>query len=262
MELADLLFSFSEKLDIAIASANTAFDNNLPEFSNCSELIIFLLEFIGSTYILSIDLPNADKRKSSLRYLYRIALGMFDSENESIYKLDKPNSETSIKNCKLLYQCNCLEEIIKVIFDQLDDLEKALRNAGNNLEDISLLESEQEIRISMSILGLITIHCSNDKDFLTDLINPQYRIEELCLKAFKMSLDIAVIPIKRFLLLYCIYLDGLFGGPPKHTVEPVRCVTKEVYIAEFRKKQEKGASSNAVEEFYVNIERKYRNDMC
>eukprot|EP00826_Nyctotherus_ovalis_P005430 TRINITY_DN11224_c0_g2_i6.p1 TRINITY_DN11224_c0_g2~~TRINITY_DN11224_c0_g2_i6.p1 ORF type:complete len:199 (+),score=32.41 TRINITY_DN11224_c0_g2_i6:292-888(+) len=185
---------------------------------------------------------------------------MFDSKDNTIVVLKRPELAISKKNSAFLYQCNCLEEILRLSFVLLDDLEKTLRNAGANLEDVSLLESEQELRLAMSIAGLITVQCS-DKDFLADFIDPKYRVEELCLKAFRMSLDIAVIPIKKFLFIYCFYLEGLFGGPPQHTVEPVRCVTKEVYIAEFRKKQAKAKEpSNPIEDFYVIIRHKHRND--
>ena len=187
-----------------------------------------------------------------MQYLYRISLGLFTEENGTISAVPDPSIEISKNNCKLIHQCSCIEEIIKIIYEQLEELEEVSKNAGNNLEDLSLLECEQEVRISMSIISLVAIHCHDDNDFLRDLVNSKWGIEELCLKAFKMSLDIPIIPIKKFLFLYCIYLEGLFGGPPKHTVEPVRIITKDVYVNEFRKKQDKAHTSiTPVEEFYV-----------
>lgn len=252
MESEDLLFSFTEKLDVAIASSNTEFNSYLPDFLDCSEFILFLLEFTGKLFLILIEIPDKKKRKSALQYLYRIALGMFDSKENTIIVLEKPNKAISIKNCQLLYQCDCLEEMIKLTFEQLDELEKILKVVGGDTENLLLLQSEQEVRMATSIVSLIAVYHSNNEEFRKDFVDPKYRVEELCLKVFKMSLDIAIVPIKKFLCAYCIYLDSLFGGPPRHTVEPVRCLMKELYITEFKKKQDKmNEPTNPVEEFYV-----------
>ncbi len=78
-------------------------------------------------------------------------------------------------------------------------------------------------------------------------------MEELCLRAFKLSLDLTIVPIKKLLFVYYIYLRTLFDGPPKHTVPPVRIINKDLYQREFKaKEKEKSASKSPVEEFYVS----------
>ena len=53
MEVTDLIFSFSEQLDIAVVAADTEFDELLAGTKTCKELITLLLEFFG-TFVIEI----------------------------------------------------------------------------------------------------------------------------------------------------------------------------------------------------------------
>lgn len=84
------------------------------------------------------------------------------------------------------------------------------------------------------------------------MIDSKLKIEDLCLRGFKLSLDLAIIPIKKILFIYFFYLDALFGGPPKHTVPAVRIINKEFYKNETQKKAKAKEKEKAtVEDFYV-----------
>jgi hypothetical protein len=45
-------------------------------------------------------------------------------------------------------------------------------------------------------------------------LDPANCIEDMCFKSIKFSLDIAVVPIRKFLILFYIYLRLLFGPAP------------------------------------------------
>lgn len=47
------------------------------------------------------------------------------------------------------------------------------------------------------------------------MIDPVNSVEEMCFKAIKHSLEIAVVPIRKFLILFYIYLKLLFGKAPE-----------------------------------------------
>ena len=127
-----------------------------------------------------------------------------------------------------------------------------------NLESVAILEKEQRLRISSSVLFIVAFYNSDDPAFCADYlgnflfnsIDPKFKAEELCLKSFRLSLDLAILPIKKFLLLYYLYLRILFGGAPNHTVPPVRIINKEFYMKEF-KIREQAKIKSPIEDFYV-----------
>ena len=48
---------------------------------------------------------------------------------------------------------------------------------------------------------------------IKEAIHPNSLIEENCFKAIKFSLEIPVVPIRKFLILFYVYLKILFGKP-------------------------------------------------
>jgi len=177
---------------------------------------------------------------------------MLDSNNNKITILMNTDLGIARKNCKIMLENNILFEIVKIVSEDLKNLEDAIKNAGSDLENLNLLENEHNLRISSSILALLSVQCENDPILIKDLIDPKNKIEDLCLKSFKMSLDMTIMPIKKFLFIYCIYLQGVFGGPPKNSQEKIKNITKDLYANEFKKKVEKMKIPNnsAAEEFY------------
>lgn len=57
---------------------------------------------------------------------------------------------------------------------------------------------------------------SSDEQLIKDFTLPQIvLIEEMCMKAIKDSLDLQMVPIRKFLILFQIYLRCLFGKEVK-----------------------------------------------
>lgn len=44
------------------------------------------------------------------------------------------------------------------------------------------------------------------------------QIEELCMKAVRISLELAIVPIRKFLIIFYIYLRLLFGNEPHEQI--------------------------------------------
>jgi hypothetical protein len=70
---------------------------------------------------------------------------------------------------------------------------------------------EQELRIVLNIVLTFLFLNINDDSVTQELISPNSLVEENCFKAIKYSLEISVVPIRKFLILFYIYLKSLFG---------------------------------------------------
>lgn len=66
----------------------------------------------------------------------------------------------------------------------------------------------------MNILLNFIIVNINDECLSRDIINPDSMVEDMCFRSIKYSLEIAVVPIRKFLILFYIYLRLLFGDVP------------------------------------------------
>lgn len=53
------------------------------------------------------------------------------------------------------------------------------------------------------------------KEFTDRKLSP---IEEVCMKAVRISLELAIVPIRKFLIIFYIYMRFLFG---KDVIPPV-----------------------------------------
>jgi hypothetical protein len=63
----------------------------------------------------------------------------------------------------------------------------------------------------LNILMNFTVANINDPSLAKDYVSPRSMIEENCFKAIKYSLEIPVIPIRKFLILFYIFMRLLFG---------------------------------------------------
>ena len=67
----------------------------------------------------------------------------------------------------------------------------------------------------LNIVFKMLIHNNDDSNFIKEFCLPQHiRMEEICLRAVKFSLEIQTVPIRKFLILFQIYLRFLFGKDP------------------------------------------------
>lgn len=72
------------------------------------------------------------------------------------------------------------------------------------------LNVEQELRMILNILLNSILYNLDDESMLSEFINSWNMIEENSFKAIKFSLEIAVVPIRKLLIIFYIYLKVLF----------------------------------------------------
>jgi len=61
------------------------------------------------------------------------------------------------------------------------------------------------------LINFTLINTNDDESLVRDFTSPICMIEEMCFRSIKCSLEIAVVPIRKFLILFSIYLKLLFG---------------------------------------------------
>jgi len=77
------------------------------------------------------------------------------------------------------------------------------------------LELEQELRMLLNILITVVLQVGDDPQVVRDLMDSGNGVEEMCFRSIKYSLEIAVVPIRKFLVLFYLYLRLQFGPAPK-----------------------------------------------
>ena len=76
------------------------------------------------------------------------------------------------------------------------------------------------MRICLNILLNFMIYNNNDPSVAHEFTKGQFVcIEEICMKAVKVSLELAIVPIRKFLIIFFIYIRLLFG---KNVRPPVK----------------------------------------
>jgi hypothetical protein len=68
--------------------------------------------------------------------------------------------------------------------------------------------------MTLNIMITVMLQVGDDKQLVRDFLDRDNGIEEMCFRAIKFSLEIAVVPIRKFLILFFIYLRLLFGSTP------------------------------------------------
>jgi hypothetical protein len=82
--------------------------------------------------------------------------------------------------------------------------------------DETLLTTEMELRMVLNLLFEFLMYNSSDEQLCKEFTMPQLILmEEMCMKAIKDSLELQMVPIRKFLILFQIYLRCLFGKEPK-----------------------------------------------
>lgn len=77
------------------------------------------------------------------------------------------------------------------------------------------MRTELHLRQVLNILFELLMCCAEDEALRRDFCEPQnIPIEEICMKAIKYSLEISMVPIKKFIIIFQVYLLFLFGRDP------------------------------------------------
>lgn len=71
------------------------------------------------------------------------------------------------------------------------------------------------MRMCLNILLNLLINNMDDKEMIALFISRDSLIEENCFKAIKLSLEIAIVPIRKFLIIFYLYLKLLLGDEPE-----------------------------------------------
>lgn len=66
----------------------------------------------------------------------------------------------------------------------------------------------------LNILINIMLNIEGDEQLIRDFLDPSNLIEQMCFKSIKLSLEMAVVPIRKFLIIFYLFLRFLFGSAP------------------------------------------------
>lgn len=64
------------------------------------------------------------------------------------------------------------------------------------------------------LINYILANTNIDPQLQKDVIDDMNMIEEMCFRSIKYSLEISVVPIRKFLILFYLYLRLMFGEAP------------------------------------------------
>jgi hypothetical protein len=126
------------------------------------------------------------------------------------------SSEFSSLNEKRRNACEIFNHVstISFICHNLNAKMNLLPSIVTENASIEQLVLEQEIRMLLNILINVVLQIRNDQQLVRDFIDPAQGIEDMCFRSIKFSLEIAVVPIRKFLIVFYIYLKLLFGDAP------------------------------------------------
>ena len=72
------------------------------------------------------------------------------------------------------------------------------------------------MRQILAILFELLVRNNNEDSVQLEFVRPAIiPVEEICMKAIKLSLDLPMVPIRKFLIIFQIYLRFLFGKTPQ-----------------------------------------------
>ena len=98
---------------------------------------------------------------------------------------------------------------------------------------------EQDLRLLLNILLNYTLlNCNDDPQVRAALTHKDNQIEDLCFRAVKYSLEVAVVPIRKVLILFTLYLRMLFGDMPAETRQEWRGLKYGKELAALVEKEE------------------------
>ena len=155
---------------------------------------------------------GTNQYKQAIFNMYLLAMGK--------YEIEGLNQVTVRERRK--YAC---EEINKVT--SVSIICHNLNSKLSQLPEMASLEEpeveaqillEQELRMLLNILINIMLNIEGDEQLIRDFLDPSNLIEQMCFKSIKLSLEMAVVPIRKFLIIFYLILRFLFGSAPGKTI--------------------------------------------
>jgi len=84
------------------------------------------------------------------------------------------------------------------------------------------LRLELELRLILNSIFATVMHNLDDEVVIREFLDQSSFIEDNCFKAVKMSLDLAIVPIRKIIIIFYLYLQLLFG-PVQGTINSLMC---------------------------------------
>ena len=96
-------------------------------------------------------------------------------------------------------------QLLQMKLAQLDNVDRK-KYKGNS-------ELELQLRMLLNILANMVFYNNDDPSLSGEFTSPSLiQVERICLQAVQISLELAIVPIRKFLIIFYIYLRMLFGN--------------------------------------------------
>ncbi|CDW84661.1 UNKNOWN [Stylonychia lemnae] len=205
----NISYSLSEEIDIFYClKQNTAqFETQTYDQPLIKDKLINIIETLENR-------RDGDQYSKALQQLYIFSMGQYSVKDTLVEQY--PNSRL-----KKVLANNALNQItsIQVICQNLNhkmSLMPSIDLSQDKNEPFPLrLNLEQETRMLLNILiNYILVNINDDPHLSRDVIHENNAIEEMCFRSIKFSLEIPVVPIRKFLILFYLFLRLSFGEAP------------------------------------------------
>eukprot|EP00347_Sterkiella_histriomuscorum_P005678 403355681 len=208
--LENILFSLSEEIDIFYALSQNA---------DLFEETLFTEDLLQDKLIKLVDnlenLRSGPKYTKSLQQIYIISMGYYKLNDRLEIKNPTVNLKKHFGNrmiCRVT-GLNLLSQNLKLKMQEMQQIDMTLDKEQDFPQRLYV---EQEIRMFLNILiNYILCNINHDEGLWKEVVAEDSLIEEMCFKSIKYSLEIPVIPIRKFLILFYLYLRILFGDVPQ-----------------------------------------------
>lgn len=116
-----------------------------------------------------------------------------------------------MKSNQLIKSLGGLQIFGRLIGTMLDQLNKVERKDDEAKTPVNSTEIEFYLRLTLNVFMNMLIYNNDDPSLATELLNNRFiQVEEVCVKAVKISIELAIVPIRKLLIIFFIYLRLLF----------------------------------------------------
>jgi len=124
-----------------------------------------------------------------------------------------------MKANQLIKSLGGLQIFGRLIGTMLDQLNKVERKDDEAKTPVNSTEIEFYLRLTLNVFMNMLIYNNDDPSLAIELLNNRFiQVEEVCMKAVKISIELAIVPIRKFLIIFFIYLRLLFTDRPRDPV--------------------------------------------
>ena len=184
------------------------------------------------------DLAENETRVLKSRYVSALLCTFPREYSKNISAKNKPKLEST--GCLFSFS-----QIAKSYLQKLAQIDREKLHA----ETDGFIDLEFEVKISLNNLFLLIANNYEVEEFRDEFTCSMYSIEYNSFLAIKLSLDLPIVPIKKCLIIFYLYLSCLFG-PPKALTKEKKFIRLTNNLREHLKSHENLGDKNPIEEFY------------